>query len=46
MKIYIKSYCYSEHEPLRLINNLTENYDKITKYILYEARLYSQKFSR
>ena len=36
MKIYIKSYCYSEHELPFIIANLTENYDKITKYILYE----------
>lgn len=36
MKIYIKSYCYSEHELPFIIANLTENYEKITKYILYE----------
>jgi hypothetical protein len=36
MNIYIKSYCYSEHELPFIIANLTENYDKITNYFLYE----------
>ena len=36
MNVYIKSYCYSEHEIPFIIANLTENYSKITKYLLYE----------
>jgi hypothetical protein len=36
MKIYIKSYCYSEHEIPFIIANLTENYKHIENFLLYE----------
>ena len=36
MNVYIKSYCYSEHEIPFIIANLAENYSKITKFLLYE----------
>ena len=34
--IYLKSYCYSDHELPFIIANLTESYDHIDKFYLYE----------